>query len=86
MTKNQIFRLAALAFLISHASPGMATPGAVDGNGCHASQKIGFHCHPQRAGVSGGADGSKKDREKRLKKECKGAVNAGACTGYTGKK
>lgn len=67
------------------AGQAVATPGGVDSKGCHNSQKIGFHCHPQRATGSGGADGSKKDRENRLKKECRGAVNAGACTGYTGR-
>ncbi len=30
-----------------------------------------------------GSQESKKERETRLKRECKGRVNAGACEGYT---
>ncbi len=30
-----------------------------------------------------GSQESKKERETRLKRECKGQVNAGACAGYT---
>lgn len=63
----------------------IATPGGVDSDGCHGSRKIGFHCHPMRATGGGAADGSRQDRVRRLKRECKGGVNAGACTGYTGK-
>lgn len=75
-----------MAGLMLFAGRATATPGGVDAAGCHDSAKIGRHCHPQRATGSGGADGSKKDRDKRLKKECRGAVNAGACLGYTGKR
>jgi hypothetical protein len=62
----------------------LATPGAVDSKGCHASTKIGFHCHPQRADKVGGLPGgeSQAQRDKRLRRECKGMQNAGACTGY----
>lgn len=61
-----------------------ATPGAVDSKGCHASEKIGFHCHPNRTGKQGGLPGgeSQAQRDKRLRRECKGQINAGACTGY----
>ncbi len=66
------------------ASVALATPGGVDSKGCHNSQKIGFHCHPQRAGGGGLPGGeSKKERETRLKRECKGRVNAGVCEGFT---
>ena len=63
-----------------------ATPGGVDADGCHASAKIGHHCHPQRA-KSGGSlpgDGTHAQRDKRLKRECKGRPNSGACLGYGG--
>ena len=60
-----------------------ATPGKVNKAGCHASKKEGAHCHLERAVGSGGSDGTQSARDKRLKRECKGAVNAGACTGYT---
>jgi hypothetical protein len=61
-----------------------ATPGGVDKNGCHDSVKIGWHCHAKRstAGSLPG-DGSQKKRDERLKRECKGRPNAGACLGYT---
>lgn len=61
-----------------------ATPGGVDANGCHRSQSLGFHCHPERAKSGGTTPGgeSTAQREKRLKRECKGRPNAGACSGY----
>jgi hypothetical protein len=31
-----------------------------------------------------GSQETRKERSERLKRECKGQVNAGACTGYTG--
>lgn len=66
------------------ASVVLATPGGVDSKGCHDSKKIGYHCHPQRAGGGGLPGGeSVARREKRLKKECKGRPNAGLCEGFT---
>lgn len=61
-----------------------ATPGGVDANGCHRSQSQGFHCHPERAKNRGATPGGETvvQREKRLKRECKGRPNAGACLGY----
>ena len=66
-----------------------ATSGGVDFNGCHESKKQGFHCHPERAkGAAGGGawntstDRDQAARDKRLKRECKGRPNAGACLGY----
>ena len=61
----------------------MATPGAVDADGCHESKKAGFHCHPERATKAPGGE-TTRDRERRLKRECKGRPNAGACAGYGG--
>lgn len=60
-----------------------ATPGAVDANGCHSSKRIGYHCHPERAS-SGGLPGgeTQAQRDRRLKRECKGSRNAGACLGF----
>lgn len=67
-----------------------ATGGGVDENGCHDSAKKGFHCHPERAKKSGGGwagttstDRTQAERDKRLKRECKGRPNAGACLGYS---
>lgn len=67
-----------------------ATSGGVDKNGCHNSAKAGFHCHPERSKKSGdgswagvpAGDHTQAERDKRLKRECKGRPNAGACLGY----
>ena len=61
-----------------------ATPGGVNADGCHDSKKIGYHCHANRA-KSGGLPGGEtnKERNQRLKNECRGGVNAGACAGLT---
>lgn len=61
-----------------------AHPGAVNQSGCHDSKKIGFHCHPERfAGAHpGGSIESPGARDKRLRRECKGRPDAGACLGY----
>lgn len=84
-TAISVFVVLASLSAISHA-----TSGGVDKNGCHNSAKAGFHCHPERAKQS--ADGSstgvlpgdrtQAERDKRLKRECKGRPNAGACLGY----
>lgn len=36
-----------------------------------------------RAKILSGSEETKKERDSRLKRECKGQVNAGACAGYT---
>ena len=66
-----------------------ATPGGVNANGCHESKTHGYHCHPERAKVAAGGgawststDKDQDARDKRLKRECKGRPNAGACLGY----
>jgi hypothetical protein len=65
------------------ASVALGTPGGVDSKGCHNSQKIGYHCHPQSAGARGLHGGeSQAQRDKRLKKECKGRSNSGLCEGF----
>lgn len=61
----------------------MATPGRVDAQGCHHSKRAGYHCHPDRARgtvLPGGE--TQRERDRRLKRECKGRPNAGACLGY----
>lgn len=68
---------------LSFSGFAQATPGAVDQHGCHKSKKEGIHCHAERARNSGGSDGTKSARDKRLKRECRGAVDAGMCTGHT---
>ena len=80
---------AALAILLGWAQFAGATGGSVDSNGCHHSKTHGYHCHPERAkGAAGGGvwspstDKDQDARDKRLKRECKGRPNAGACLGY----
>lgn len=38
---------------------------------------------PPRASAAGGSSESTAERQARLRRECKGRPNAGACTGYT---
>ena len=86
-----MLKFATLALFGLVATAALATSGAVDESGCHDSKKQGFHCHPERASgnVAGGGawspsqDRNQTGRDKRLKRECKGRPNAGACLGYT---
>lgn len=60
-----------------------ATAGARDANGCHDSAKIGRHCHPQAGKARGNANHeTDAQRDKRLRRECKGLRDAGVCKGY----
>ncbi len=61
-----------------------ATPGGLDAAGCHHSKKIGYHCHAQRAAAptKPATVRAVTAEERRLKRECKGRPNAGACLGY----
>jgi hypothetical protein len=72
-----------MLFLFLSSSAAWATPGKVDARGCHNSAKIGYHCHAERGGSGVGSSGeTSKEREKRLKRECKGRANSGLCSGY----
>lgn len=71
-----------LVLVLAQVSPmARATPGATDARGCHRSASVGYHCHAQAASVGAGGE-STRERDKRLKRECKGRPNAGACLGY----
>lgn len=75
----------ATAILLAAPLAGQATSGGVNGEGCHNSKTAGYHCHPERATVGSTAPASHettKERNQRLKRECKGSRNAGACLGY----
>ena len=74
-------RCAAFAVWIFSACIAHATPGRVDSGGCHGSKKWGYHCHPDRVS-GGGSSENVRERERRLKRECKTAPGAGACAGY----
>lgn len=59
-----------------------ATSGGLDGAGCHHGGGV-YHCHPARAKsvrLPGGE--TQPQRDKRLRRECKGRPNAGACLGF----
>ena len=72
-------------FMLAFLAPACAsaTPGGTDANGCHASTRIGFHCHALKpAGAARAAQSGRTAENRRLKRECKGRPNAGACAGY----
>lgn len=75
--------LAAAVLVVGFVGAAQATPGGVDANGCHKPKHGAIHCHPER--IKGGAGGGESQtmRDKRLTRECRGRVNAGACLGYT---
>ena len=82
---RQRLALALVSTAMMLALPAGATPGSLDAQGCHHSNKIGYHCHPERvhaAGTPGGSQESPRERDARLRRECKGQRNAGACLGY----
>ncbi|HYW56363.1 MAG TPA: hypothetical protein VE934_05360 [Polaromonas sp.] len=60
---------------------GVATSPAVAGS--NKSKKTKTPSQAKSVKFIPGSQESPKDRATRLKRECKGGVNAGACTGYT---
>lgn len=78
-------RTSVIALLCLWGSLAQATPGGVNANGCHHSQKKDFHCHTASDKPQSKAQGSAEtpaQRDKRLLRECRGRPNAGACLGY----
>lgn len=76
----------ALALLTTAPAVQAAPRGDVDQNGCWRGPRGGLHCptFSQRRTerlMPGGAE-TRLERERRLKRECKGQRNAGACLGY----
>ena len=78
-------RLIVMLLLAVFAELALAHGGRVDREGCHRSGRSGHHCHADRAGGKEAANSAESSaaRDRRLKRECKGAVNAGVCLGYT---
>ena len=72
---------AVLFMAVGVAVSAFATPGKLNGAGCHSSEKIGYHCHAEKLPKSSSSE-SAKEREKRLQRECKGRPNSGICLGY----
>lgn len=61
-----------------------AVPTQADQNGCYVNAKGRRSCHAMRAQFDRKLPGgeTQSQRDKRLKRECKGKPNAGACLGY----
>ena len=74
----------AVATLVLVSGAAGATPGATDASGCHASARNGYHCHAKKPGkaTERQADKRRTAEDRRLRRECKGRPNAGACLGY----
>ena len=80
--KKQHFIAGALALLVALAAvPAMAAKkdyGQAPA-GCHYGPRGGLHC-PRY--IKSTSEESATQRDKRLRRECKGRPNAGACMGY----
>ena len=70
--------LAALLLAAAPAGPAWASPD----HKAHKAKKVKVAKSPVPYDSSSGE--SRQERERRLLRECKGRVNAGACAGYTG--
>ena len=70
--------LTALLLAAAHANPAFATPDHKP----HKAKKVKVAKSP--VPYDSGSGESRQERERRLLRECKGRVNAGACAGYTG--
>ena len=67
-----------LLLLVGYAGAALATPGGLDARGCHQPKNGAHHCHEKRAK----SPPKLTPEERRLKRECKGLPNAGACLGH----
>ena len=86
-TKQSSLARSALAVLALVLSLGGATTGAHAGNQKNkkaAAASNAKKAPPGKVKFVPGSQESDKDRATRLKRECKGGVNAGACQGHTG--
>ena len=74
----------AVATLVLVSGAAGATPGATDASGCHTSARHGYHCHAKKPGkaTERQEDQRRTAEDRRLRRECKGRPNAGACLGY----
>ena len=85
MTNKIMWIFALLGFLLAtgaHAqAPEVLNPSAK--NTAKKKAKSPKHATGAKAKFVSGSQETKKERTVRLTRECKGEVNAGACTGYT---
>ena len=80
--KPAVAFLVVAAALAGNAEAKLASSGETDMPA--ASKKAGAKAtHVSRVKFLSGSEESPKERSTRLKRECKGQVNAGACAGYT---
>ncbi|MDP3604304.1 MAG: hypothetical protein Q8R59_00995 [Polaromonas sp.] len=81
MRKTSFFRRRVLAAACTALCLGLSA-----GPGLAASEKAKKASSVKKQGSTKflpGSQETRKERSERLKRECKGQVNAGACTGYT---
>lgn len=85
MTNKILWIAALLGFLLAsgaHAqAPEVLNPPAK--SAAKKKAKTSKHAAGAKAKFIPGSQETKKERSTRLTRECKGEVNAGACTGYT---
>ena len=75
---TRVLALMALLLAAAHASPAFATSDHKP----HKAKKVKVAKSP--VPYDSGSGESRQERERRLLRECKGRVNAGACAGHTG--
>lgn len=66
-----------------HAAERADTPAADAGAAKKEPKKSPKQAAAPRANAAGGSGETTAERQARLRRECKGRPNAGACTGYT---
>lgn len=73
-----MFRAVLLAMVVVS---GGVHAAKLDSNGCYNHAQKGYVC-PSQGTVQPWGHETTKERDKRLKRECKGKPNAGACLGH----
>jgi hypothetical protein len=69
--------IALIVMLMLHSAT-FATGGKTDRNGCHASKKVGFHCHAGHSAYMSTTE-TKAERTSRIRLACAGNPNPKAC-------
>lgn len=83
-TMKALIAAAVLALVGTHAAQAQALDVLNPTTQVQAKKKTGKHkTAGKKATFSPGSQETTKERSARLARECKGAANAGACSGYT---